>query len=90
MNNAQSVYGVDWSHRYGAACPQCGVYTKMSYKHSPWRSGYKVRYHVCPDPRCRCKFKSVAVDEAGRKMDPNPEQLRFLRGQGGKQAGATV
>jgi hypothetical protein len=68
----------DWSQRYGAQCPACGVYTKTAYKHGEWEPGYKVRYHKCPG--CGTNFKSVADDPAGREVEPTPEQLRFLRG----------
>lgn len=80
-------YGVDWSQRFGAQCPACGVYTKESYKHAPWKPGYKVRYHVCPDADCRCRFKSIAMDDPSRDVKPKPEQLRYLREYNGKRGG---
>ena len=72
-------YGVDWSPRFGAKCPKCGVYTKASYKHLPWTGNRKTRYHLCP--QCAFRFKSVAEDiKLGQP--PTPDQLRYLRKDG--------
>lgn len=71
------IYGVLWSPRFGASCPQCGAYTKRAYKHSPWQDNYKTRYHLCP--QCGFRFKSVAEDI---NISPTPEQLRYLRKYG--------
>lgn len=81
--------GVDWSQRYGAKCPRCGVYTKASYKHASWKDGLKTRYHVCPDPACGHRFQSVADDPASRGVHPSEEQLRYLRDYRGKGGGAS-
>lgn len=78
MDTIQSaITGSDWSQRYGAMCPACGVFTRTSYKHAPWNDGMKTRYHVCPNPDCRCRFQSLAVDI--RLDEPDDDQLRFLR-----------
>lgn len=90
MNEIKTDYGVDWSARYGAMCPVCGVYTKESYKHTPWKAGYKERYHVCPNPECRRRFKSIAEDPVSRVAEPEPEQLRYLRDYGGRRGGVKV
>ena len=72
-------YGVDWSPRFGAKCPKCGVYTKASYKHLPWTGNRKTRYHLCP--QCAFRFKSVAEDiKLG--VEPTALQLRYLRKYG--------
>lgn len=86
----QMSYGVAWSYRFGAACPACGVYTKKAYKHGDWQSGLKDRYHVCPNPACGRRFKSIAEDPAGREIDPAPELLRFLRHYGNRRGGVFV
>ena len=73
------TYGVFWSPRFGAKCPQCGVYTKASYKHLPWTGNRKTRYHLCP--QCAFRFKSVAEDITLDQL-PDPDQLRYLRKYG--------
>ena len=70
-------FGVDWSQQYGAKCPGCGRYTKKSYKQGPWRAGYKLRYHQCPNGACRCRFKSVADDPVGRMCPPDAEPSAY-------------
>ena len=89
-NDGKNEYGVDWSARYGAMCPSCGVYTKESYKHTPWKDGYKERYHVCPNPECKHRFKSIAEDPVSREAEPEPEQLRFLRVYCGRRGGVRM
>lgn len=78
--NAKGFRSTDgeWSQRYGAQCPECGVFTTASYKQAPWRDGMKVRYHACPDKKCGARFKSVATDPVAERADPMPEQLRYL------------
>lgn len=78
-SQSDTAYGVDWSQRYGARCPRCGVFTRVSYKHKPWEGRTKRRYHVCPDPACGFRFRSLAEDRAYLSPEPGPEQLRFLR-----------
>ena len=73
------IYGVFWSPRFGACCPQCASYTKRAYKHLPWMDNRKVRYHLCP--KCGFRFKSIAED-IQLDRDPTPEQLRYLRKYG--------
>ena len=79
--------GADWSQRFGARCPRCGVYTKESYKHGAWSDGYKVRYQACPNSLCRARFKSIAVDPSSAGVAPKPEELRYLRDYGGRRGG---
>lgn len=76
MNNE---YGSTWTQQFGAKCPQCDVFTKHSYKHGKWRNGFKERYHVCPNPDCRARFKSLTHDPDSAAVEPDAEQLRFLR-----------
>lgn len=70
--------GSDWSQQFGAQCPACGTFTKLSYKQSPWLDNLKVRYHACPDEECGYKFKSVEADHAKFK-GPGPPTLHQLR-----------
>ncbi|MDR2892994.1 MAG: hypothetical protein LBV80_07920 [Deltaproteobacteria bacterium] len=90
MERATETRGVDWSQRYGAKCPECGVYTKDSYKHGVWQSGSKVRYHVCPNNKCKARFKSVADDPGSRIDTPDTESLRFLRDYNGRRGGVKM
>ena len=71
--------GSGWSQQYGAECPACGAFTKASYKRGPWRNGLKTRFHVCANPSCACRFKSVEEDSARFTVPPAPEQLRYVR-----------
>lgn len=58
--------GVDYSPRYGAACPSCGRPAKI-YKTLPWEENTRTRYHRCRNPRCLVSsmgltIKSIQVD----------------------------
>lgn len=90
MEKNSLTYGVGWSQRFGAECPACGCFTKEAYKHGPWRMGYKERYHVCPNPECRHRFKSIAEDAGSRECVPDPEKLVYLRQYNGKCGGVMV
>lgn len=53
-------YGVDYSHRYGARCPDCGSARTPSYKTLGWNGRTRTRYHKCPV--CSANFKSIERD----------------------------
>lgn len=38
---------VDYTHRYGAVCPECGERRMKIVGSKPWQGGFKVRYHKC-------------------------------------------
>ena len=91
-------HGVDWSPRYGARCPVCGVYTKKSLNRGEWLAGCgcRTRTHICPNPDCvdpatgeRTRMKSVEKDP-DKGAVPKPEDLRFLRGRRERGSGEAV
>lgn len=60
--SVRSVYGVDWSPRYGAACPGCSLKGKShgNTRVMPWDGNTRKRYHHCA--KCGINFLSLEID----------------------------